>query len=217
MKASTTKKNRLKGLYAITDSILMPDDEQLIAQTELAILGGARIIQYRDKTTDQTKRLRQAAKLAELCHQHEALLLINDDMSLAQASGADGVHLGQADGAVPQARQLLGESAIIGVTCHDRLSLAEQALHEGADYIAFGAFFTSKTKPHASPAPLSLLSDAKQQFDCPIVAIGGITEDNAHQTIAHGANMIAVIHALFTAPNVKQQAQLFTALFAANS
>ena len=104
MKASTTKKNRLKGLYAITDSILMPDDEQLIAQTELAILGGARIIQYRGKTTDQTKRLRQAAKLAELCHQHGVLLLINDDMSLAQASGADGVHLGQADDAVPQAR-----------------------------------------------------------------------------------------------------------------
>jgi len=210
-------KSKLKGLYAITDRTLMPNNEQMLDSVMQAISGGASIIQYRDKSTDQQVRLHQAQQLVALCHKHDVLLLINDDTQLAFASGADGVHLGQSDGAITSARSLLGDKAIIGITCHDQLSLADMGIKDGADYIAFGAFFASQTKPNATPAPLSLLQDAKQRFNCPIVAIGGITVDNAQQIIAQGADMIAVIHALFAAPNIEKQAQHFSALFASHS
>ena len=207
----------LHGLYGITDSKLMPDDAQMLAQVEAALQGGMTILQYRDKSGDQAKRLRQANALRALCHRYKALFLINDDSELAKACQADGVHLGQSDGSVPKARQLLGSEAIIGVTCHDSLSLAEQAVAEGADYVAFGAFFPSKTKPDAKPAPHSLLADAGQQLDLPIVAIGGITVDNAHQLIDAGADMVAVIHALFAAEDIPQRARAFQQLFSNDS
>ncbi len=204
---------RLHGLYAITDSSLMPDDQTLLTQVRAALEGGAAIIQYRDKSNDSVKRLRQASLLRELCDQFQRPLLINDDLALAMACGAHGVHLGQSDGSVARARQLLDPDAIIGVTCHDDLKLALQAKVEGADYVAFGAFFPSKTKPDAKPAPLSLLQLAAQDVGLPVVAIGGISMDNARQVTEAGASMVAVIHALFSAADIRLQAQQFKQQF----
>lgn len=204
---------QLYGLYGITDSELLPNDETLLDSVQKALEGGMRILQYRDKSSDTTRRLRQAKALVALCHQHNAVLLINDDVELAKLSGADGVHLGQGDGSPSQARAALGAQAIIGVTCHDQLELAQEAAAQGADYVAFGAFFPSKTKPNAKPAPLELLHTARQEINAPVVAIGGITVDNAHQVIDAGAQMIAVVHALFAAADITAQAHAFNQTF----
>ena len=205
--------SKLKGLYAITDSTLMPDDATLLESVEQAIDGGAGIIQYRDKSADSAKRLRQAIALNKLCRDNDTLFIVNDDTELALASMAHGVHLGQKDGNLLAARQRLGNNAIIGVTCHDQLQLAKTAEALGANYVALGAFVPSKTKPNATFAPLSLIAQVRLEVSCPIVAIGGITVDNAHQIINAGADMVAVIHALFSAPSIRQQALNFSELF----
>jgi thiamine-phosphate pyrophosphorylase len=202
----------LHGLYAITNAKLTPDS-RLIAQVEAALRGGARVIQYRDKSNNRAKRIQQATALTELCLRYQRPLLINDDPQLALDCGAAGVHLGQGDSGLNQARALLGSQAIIGITCHDSLALAQQAQQQGADYVAFGAFFASTSKPDAQPAPLALLQQAHAQLDIPVVAIGGINVDNAAQLIAQGADMIAVIADLFAAPDIEHQAQRLTALF----
>jgi thiamine-phosphate pyrophosphorylase len=203
----------LHGLYAITDAGLMPDDDTLLTAVGAAIRGGARIVQYRDKSDDADTRLRQARMLTTLCAAAGIPLLINDDVELAAASGAAGVHLGQSDAALAAARERLGPDAIIGITCHDQLELALAADRGGANYVAFGAFFASKTKPNARPAPLTLLQQARRQLRCPIVAIGGLSVDNAGQVIAGGADMVAVVHALFAQPDIEAQARRFSALF----
>ncbi|MCP4597700.1 thiamine phosphate synthase [Neptuniibacter sp.] len=205
--------NRLSGLYGITDQQLMPDLTSMLKQVEKSLKGGAKIIQYRDKSSDLKKRVEQASALNTLCKQHKAILLINDDAGLAAGIGAAGVHLGQSDGAVTEAREMLGPDAIIGVTCHDSIQLAEKAATEGADYVAFGAFFPSKTKPDAKPAPMDLLQEAKQKVELPIVAIGGISVDNADQIISAGADMVAVIHALYAQGNITATAKQFHQLF----
>lgn len=207
----------LHGLYAITDATLLPDDTRLRQAVTAAIRGGARIIQYRDKSDQAEKRLRQALMLADLCRTADVPLLINDDISLAAASGASGVHLGQSDAALSAAREQLGTDAIIGITCHDQLTLAQAAEAGGADYVAFGAFFPSRTKPGAPPAPLRLLEQARRQLHCPIVAIGGLGVDNAGQVIRSGASMIAVIHALFGHADIEARARAFSALFTATA
>ncbi|MBR9885680.1 MAG: thiamine phosphate synthase [Oceanospirillales bacterium] len=204
---------KLSGLYAITDAGLMPTDQQMLDAVSAALRGGASLVQYRDKSGDSAKRLRQANALVELCHQYQVPLLINDDVELALSCKADGVHLGQKDGSLDAARAKLGKDAIIGITCHDRLDLALAAEAGTADYVAFGAFFPSSTKPDARPAPLSLLSEARKQLKCPIVAIGGLSMDNASQVIEAGADLIAVIHALFAQDDVEAQARAFNRLF----
>ncbi len=199
-------------LYAITDSLLLPG-AKLFSAVEQALLGGCRWVQYRDKSADAPKRLAEAQQLLHLCGQYNAKLIINDDVQLAAQIGAHGVHLGQGDGDPRAARALLGAHAIIGVTCHDSLGLAEQAIADSANYIAFGRFFPSSTKPEARPAPISLLQQARTQFPVTgIAAIGGITADNAAQIISAGANLIAVCHSLFAADNIQAQARLFNQL-----
>lgn len=204
---------RLQGLYGLTDAQLMPTDIAMLEQVEAALKGGMRLLQYRDKSNDHNRRLRQARALLDLCRQYDCPLLINDDVELAQASGADGVHLGQQDGSVAAAREYLGKQALIGQTCHDRLELAHYAIRQGADHVAFGAFFPSLTKPGATPAPLGLLQEARAQLDVPVVAIGGISVDNAAQVIEAGADLVAVIHALFAADNIERQADRFAQQF----
>lgn len=203
----------LTGLYGITDAELMPDTETLLRKVEQSLKGGARVIQYRDKSSDLKKRVQQASALNTLCKTYHVPLLINDDAGLAAGIGAAGVHLGQSDGAVTEAREMLGEDAIIGVTCHGSLQLAQQAQTEGANYVAFGAFFPSKTKPHAKPAPMGLLLQVKAEVDLPIVAIGGISVDNARQIISAGADMVAVIHALYAQNDIQATATQFHQLF----
>ncbi len=208
---------KLHGLYAITDSQLLADGK-LLPYVEAALKGGARVLQYRDKSTDDARRLRQAEALRELCNRYGAALIINDDAELAARLGV-GLHLGQSDGSLSAARALLGRKAIIGGTCHAQLELAEAAAKEGASYVAFGRFFGSTTKPGAPTATVELLDAAKGRIGLPIVAIGGVTLDNAAGLIARGASMVAVIHGLFgadSAAEVERRARAFSDLFIAN-
>ncbi len=205
--------NQLRGLYVITDSHLLHSDELLLQGAAAAISGGARLVQYRDKSTDQQKRLRQSQALLQLCREQRVPLLINDDIALAAEMGADGVHLGQDDLSLPEARALLGEQAIIGLSCYNQLHLAEQAQEAGADYIAFGRFFSSHTKPQASPADRALLDQARKKIQLPMVAIGGITPENGGALLTAGADMLAVVHGVFAQPDIQTAAQNYKELF----
>ena len=205
---------KLRGLYAITDSQLLAGGK-LLPYVEAALKGGATLLQYRDKSTDDANRLRQAEALHELCARYGATLIINDDAELAARLGV-GLHLGQGDGSLAAARALLGRQAIIGGTCHAQLALAEQAARDGASYVAFGRFFDSTTKPGAPAATPELLEQANSRLHLPIVAIGGVTLDTAPGLIARGASMVAVVHALFgadSAAEVERRARAFSALF----
>ncbi|MDO9617834.1 MAG: thiamine phosphate synthase [Pseudomonas sp.] len=207
---------KLRGLYAITDSELLKG--KLLPYVEAALKGGATLLQYRDKSSDDARRLREAEALRELCNRYGAALIINDDAELAARLGV-GLHLGQGDGSLSVARALLGRQAIIGGTCHAQLELAEAAAKEGASYVAFGRFFNSNTKPGAPAADVALLTAAKAKVNLPIVAIGGVTLDNAPELIAHGASMVAVVHGLFgvdSAAEVERRARAFSALFISN-
>lgn len=209
----SAKQQILQGLYAITDSALLADG-RLLPYCEAALRGGARVLQYRDKSGDHAQRLDEAQALQQLCQQYQARLIINDDMHLAAQLGAD-LHLGQGDGNLLQARELLGSDAIIGSTCHAQFELAESAVAQQADYIAFGRFYDSHTKPGSVLATPQLLTQA-QSLKCPIVAIGGITLENSGTLLEHGAHMLAVIHALFAADSaaeVEQRARAFSAIF----
>lgn len=204
---------KLRGLYAITDSELLKG--KLLPYVEAALKGGATLLQYRDKSSDEARRLREAEALRELCNRYGAALIINDDAELAARLGV-GLHLGQGDGSLSVARALLGRKAIIGGTCHAQLELAEAAAKEGASYVAFGRFFNSTTKPGAPAADAELLTAAKAKINLPIVAIGGVTLDNVPELIAHGASMVAVVHGLFgadSAAEVERRARAFSALF----
>ena len=202
-----------RGLYAITDSWLLADDRLTVA-VEQAILGGARLIQYRDKSNKAARRLAQAQALNELCRRHQIPLIINDDVGLAAQIGAAGVHIGKDDPTFVTARARLGEAALIGVSCYDRLDLALVAEQAGADYVAFGAFFPSPTKPTEIRAPLGLLREARAALNIPIVAIGGITPDNAPLLLEAGADALAVVSAVFAQPDIRTAARRFANLFA---
>ncbi|MHB0775019.1 thiamine phosphate synthase [Halomonas sp. WWR20] len=190
-----------QGVYAITDAKLLPDDERLLAACEAALRGGLALLQYRDKSRDDAKRWHQARALAALCRDFGVPLIVNDDLALAARLHNDygdgvGVHLGQQDGSLVQARERLGPTAIIGATCHAQLDLAARATAEGASYLAFGRFFASRTKPQAPPASLDLLAQVAH-FGRPRVAIGGIDADNARSARAAGADLLATVHAVF--------------------
>jgi len=206
------KRRGIHGLYAITPE-RPPDLDALLAQVEKAIIGGARIIQYRDKENKAGLRLQNASALSALCRRHQVLLIVNDDPLVARDAGADGVHLGREDTPISSARRLLGEQAIIGVSCYNRLDLALQAEHSGADYIAFGSFFASATKPEAVIAALPLLSQAHEQLSIPIVAIGGITSDNGAPLITAGAASLAVVSGVFAQADITAAAQAYARLF----
>ncbi|MBE0494341.1 MAG: thiamine phosphate synthase [Thiomicrospira sp.] len=201
-----------QGLYAITDPKLSPG-LVVIKHVREALSGGARIIQYRDKTTPFAAQIDIAKQLKTLCQNHQAWLIINDSIDLAMACGADGVHLGKNDSNLIQAREALGDQAIIGLSCYNDLRLAQRMQDLGADYVAFGRFFPSKTKPHAPPADLTTLTQARAQLNIPIVAIGGITAHNASQLIQSGAHSVAVIQGVFAQSNIRQAATDIASLF----
>ena len=197
------------GLYAITDG---PRDD-LLAACEAAIDGGAVLLQYRDKTDDAARRLAEARALADLCARRRIALIVNDDIDLALASGAMGVHLGEDDGDIARARAKLGPCAIVGVSCYDSIDRARLLGSAGADYLAFGAFHPSPTKPNARTATPALLREAKP-LGVPLVAIGGITAANGAALIEAGANYLAVISAVFGTRDVRGAARSFAVLFA---
>ncbi len=203
---------RLRGLYAITPA--QPrGGSPLPDQVEEAIVGGARLIQYRNKGRDGAARLADARGLLAVCRKHGIPLIINDDLELAAAVGADGVHLGRDDPDPSQARRRLGPDAIIGVSCYDELERAREAQHAGADYAAFGSFFASTTKPRAVPAALDILRRARRELSLPLVAIGGVTPENGGPLIAAGAHMLAVVEGVFGQPDIRAAALAYTRLF----
>lgn len=207
------RKPSCHGLYAITDAQLIPDD-RLLDAVEQALLGGAQLIQYRDKSDDATRRLTQARQLNALCRRYQIPLLINDDVELAAAVGAAGAHIGKDDPALATARARLGENALIGVSCYNRLDLALAAEQAGADYVAFGAVFPSPTKPTEIRASMALLREARAALRTPIVAIGGITPDNAPLLLDVGADALAVVSGVFGQPDIRAAAARYATLFA---
>ncbi len=200
----------IKGLYAVTPDVA--DTALLLAKVEPVLAAGARLLQYRNKSADAARRGEQARALRAVCRRHAATLIINDDVTLARAIDADGVHVGADDPALAIAREQLGSQKIIGVSCYDDLQRARAAATQGADYIAFGSFFASAVKPGAVRAPLSVLPAARA-LGVPVVAIGGITLDNAGGLIAAGADAVAVISALFAAPDPAGATRDFCRLF----
>lgn len=201
----------LRGLYAITDG----PRADLIEVCAAALAGGARLLQYRDKSADAPRRAEEARALQALCAVHGVPLIVNDDVELAAAVGAAGVHLGEDDLDVEAARARLGARAIVGASCYDSIERARRLAAAGAGYLAFGAFFPSPTKPQARRATTDLLRAAKP-LGLPLVAIGGITPDNAEPLLEARADCLAVVSALFGAADVRANARRFAALFEAS-
>lgn len=196
------------GIYAITDG----RSGHLVEQVEQALAGGIAMLQYRDLTSDASRRLNEATALATLCDRYDVPLVIDHDVDLAKAVGAAGVHLGQTDGDPAQARLALGTDAIVGVSCYASAELAIAAARAGASYVSFGAFFPSPTKPGAGRAPLELLK-ATADLGVPRVAIGGITIDNAGLLVDAGADFLATVSALFDARDTRTAAAQLASLF----
>jgi thiamine-phosphate pyrophosphorylase len=199
-----------RGLYLLTPD--EPDTGRLLART-LPLLPHCALLQYRNKTAAPALRRAQALALGAPCRAAGVRLVVNDDMRLAAAAGADGVHLGEGDGALADARRMLGPQALIGVSCYDDPERAVRAARQGADYVAFGAFFPSPTKPGARRATPALLH-AAAGLGVTRVAIGGITPDNAAQLVAAGADLVAVISGVYDAPDPVAAARAIQALFA---
>lgn len=200
------------GIYAITPETA--DTGHLLAQVEAALAGGVAAVQYRDKSGDVARRHEQASELVALCRRFGAPLIVNDDLRLADLTDADGVHLGRDDGSLREARIILGKSKFIGASCYQSLELAQAAQAAGADYVAFGSFFPSPTKPAAGRASLDLLRSATPLIHVPLVAIGGITLTNAPALLDAGADCLAVLSALFDAPDIHAAAHDLNQLFA---
>ena len=204
--------NRLTGLYVITDPRLTPGDK-LLERVEAALKGGARLVQYRDKSADHDRRLAEASALLALCRNHGATLIINDDVELCLATGADGVHLGLEDTAIAQARGRLGPQALVGATCHGDPALARLAIGDGADYVAFGRFFASGTKPDALPARPEVVGPALGGLGVPTCAIGGITLATAPDLLNLGFSMLAVIGDVFASDDIEARCRAYARLF----
>jgi thiamine-phosphate pyrophosphorylase len=196
------RRPELHGIYAVTAPEITPG-EQLYRAVELALRGGATLVQYRDKTASAAERYACARKLQDLCSDHGVPLIINDDAQLAKATGAAGVHLGGMDMPLLKARALLGPQAIIGISCYNRLSAGLDAAAAGADYVAFGSAYPSITKPGAVHAPLSLYRQAAEMLSIPVCAIGGIDKTNAPELIACGVDLLAVISGIFAQNDIE--------------
>jgi len=208
----TAPRPKLAGLYALTPDLA--DTAALTARTDLALSGGASAIQYRNKSASAALKLQQATALRALCSARGAIFIVNDDIELARSVGADGVHLGRDDASVAAARARLGPVVIVGVSCYDAIERAEAAIATGGDYITFGSFYPSLVKPNAVRPPLRLIAEAKARWpQVGVVAIGGITAANAAPLIAAGADAVAVISALYDAPDVLLAARELVACF----
>ena len=209
-KMGNERRRLLRGLYAITPET--DDLARLLALARCAIDGGARLVQYRAKRLAAHERLCQAGALLALCRERGIPFIVNDDLELALRIGADGVHLGRDDGDPVEARRRL-PGAIVGVSCYDDPARAVAAAQAGADYAGIGSVFASSTKPQAVRAGLAALSEARRRASIPIAAIGGITAANAERAVAAGADMLAVVSALFDAPDVAAAARALSRPF----
>lgn len=189
------RRGRVRGIYAVTPD--RPVDDDLLDRVDAALAAGIAVLQYRDKSSDRAARLRGASALRDLCARHGALFVVNDDAALAAQVDADGVHVGREDGGVAAARRAVGPDRLVGASCYASLALAREAAAHGADYVAFGSVFPSRTKPQAVPAPLDLFVAAKRELALPCVAIGGIDARNLDRVAAAGADAAAIVSAVF--------------------
>jgi thiamine-phosphate pyrophosphorylase len=187
----------LRGLYAITPEA--PEGGALLELVRAALRGGARILQYRDKSGDAARRRETALALRALTREFGAIFIVNDSLALALEAEADGVHLGRDDGDPVEARRALGRGRIVGVSCYADFARAQAAARAGADYVAFGAVFASPTKPGAPRADPALFGRCRRELGVASCAIGGITLENAPGVVAAGADMLAVITDIFGA------------------
>ncbi|WP_022974854.1 thiamine phosphate synthase [Nevskia ramosa] len=208
-----------RGLYAVTPDALADNPSRLLAACAAALVGGAVLLQYRDKRSAPARREQNAIALLALCRAHGGRLIINDDAALAARIGADGAHLGASDGSLSEARARLGPQALIGASCGDSLARAETAIVAGASYVAFGRYFASNTKPDAPPASLATLTAARSRLVVPLCAIGGITPDNGALLITAGADWLAAVDGLFgdgEPAGIESRARAYCALFVAS-
>ena len=204
--------SRIAGLYAIADSSYLTS-QNFVTAAGVALAGGARVLQYRDKHSAAAQRATIAHALNDVCRRHGVPLIINDDVELAVSVGAAGVHLGRDDADIGAARAALGKDAVIGLSCYNQLERARAAQAAGADYVAFGSFFASRTKPQAVPAALELLRTARAALKIPIVAIGGITPENGGSLVEAGADALAVIEGVFGQTDIRTAAERYAQLF----
>jgi len=207
---SPTAKNPLRGLYPITPETM--DTEWLCQAVTQVLQGGACLIQYRNKSNDKDLRYMQASRINALCRAWDVPLIINDDVELCEAIDAAGVHLGRSDGTLATARAHLGAKKLIGISCYNDIGRAQAAVLEGADYIALGSFYVSRTKPGAVPCGLDVLRAARN-LGRPVVAIGGITVENGDSLVQAGADLLAVISDVFDARDIAARTAQYQTFF----
>ncbi|MEK7772501.1 MAG: thiamine phosphate synthase [Pseudomonadota bacterium] len=215
MKRQSLRSQEISGLYAITPDLENTND--LLNKVQQALEGRVQLIQYRNKLANEILRRKQAKLLLQLCREYGIPLIINDHLDLAIEIDADGLHVGQDDMSVTKARNQFGQDKIIGASCYNNLNLAVQAEKEGADYVAFGTFFSSLTKPNTISVTMDLVDQAKKKISLPIVAIGGIKLANARTVIQGGCAAVAVCNDLFHTENIKTTATQYSQLFAENN
>ena len=203
---------KVRGLYVITDTKLIPRD-RFVDTVEAAVRGGATMVQLREKETPREEVIRLGRELLAVTRRYGALLIVNDHPAIAREIGADGAHVGREDPPVAEARAMLGPEAILGASCYGAVARAVAAEQAGADYVAFGTPFPSPTKPKRTDISLGIFREVKRQVKVPVFAIGGITVDNARQVIDAGADGIAVVSGVFAAPDVEAAARALAQLF----
>lgn len=187
----------MRGLYLITN-----DDpiEVLLAKLEGAMAnGGVAVLQYRRKKVAKEDQVYEIEYMRDMCAQYKVPFVINDDLETAVKYGV-GVHLGQSDGSIVDAVARLPKNVLIGRSCNNSIELAEQAVRDGANYVAFGAIYATNSKPEAGNIGLDTLKAAQGKFNVPVCAIGGLTVENAKEVIASGADMCAVISDVLARP-----------------
>lgn len=211
IRASKLMTHKLSGLYLVTPD--WDDTEKLLASSELAIQGGATILQYRHKTADAVLRKQQAQALQQLCQRYQCLFIINDHVDLCLELDADGIHVGGTDASVAQVRAAVGPDKIVGASCYGDLQLAHTSHRQGASYVAFGGFYPSRIKKYPVTTPFNIVTLSKQEIPLPCAVIGGMTIENCQPLIAAGADMVAAISSVFMTENPTEAARGFVRLF----
>jgi thiamine-phosphate pyrophosphorylase len=201
----------MKGLYIVTPD--WDDTQKLVDVTELALLGGAALVQYRHKNAGPALRREQAERLLALCRRYQRPFIVNDHVDLCVALDADGVHVGGTDDSIAQVRAALGPGKLVGASCYGSLQLARDAHQAGASYVAFGGFYPSRVKKYSVTTSAEIITQSKAEVPLPSVVIGGMTQQNSASLVAAGADMVAVISSVYMAADPKAAAGEFARLF----
>lgn len=195
--------NKLSGIYAITDEVLTPK-ETVVSQVQRALENGARIIQFRDKHSSDEEVEDICKQMQALCTKSDATFIIDDRAALVKKIGADGLHIGKDDIPLSQAREIVGDNRIIGVSCYGSIHKARKAQESGADYVAFGSVFASPTKPHSNVIDLEVIKEAKEQLEVPVCVIGGIYSENIAKLMPYKPDMISMVSGVFGSDAIEE-------------